>query len=95
MSAVVKKDDLLPSQQTQPDYRRVPQTYHDGKSPAAWAGSMGTLAGFVVMAVGFLMMSVPVIIASFVIIAVALVATIAMRAMGYGEAIGYDGRPRS
>ena len=95
MSDVVKKDAKLPSQQTQPDYRRVPQTYHDGKSPAAWAGAMGSLAAFVVGAVGFLLMNVSVIVVAAVILALSGVATLVLRGLGYGEAVGYDGRPRS
>ena len=82
MSDVVKKDAKLPSQQTQPDYRRVPQTYHDGKSPAAWAGAMGR-AAHAANAMAF------------VILALSGVATLVLRGLGYGEAVGYDGRPRS
>jgi len=95
MSSVAKQDPKLPSQQTQPNYRRVPQSYHDGKSPAAWVGAMGTLAGFVIGTVGFLVMSLPVIITAGIVIALSLIATVALRSMGYGEALGYDGRPRS
>lgn len=95
MTDVAKKNATLPSQQTQPDYRRVPQSYHHGKSPAAWVGSMGSLVGFVIGAVGFLVPSVAVVVAGGVVIALSLIATVILRGFGYGEAVGYDGRPRS
>ncbi len=95
MTTVSKHDVKLPSQQTQPVYRRVPRSYHDGKSPAAWVGAMGTLVGFVIGTVGFLMGSLPVIIVAGIVIAVSLIGTLILRGFGYGEAVGYDGRPRS
>lgn len=95
MGTVAKSDQKLPSQQTQPSYRRVPRTYHDGKSPASWVGSMGSLAGFVIGSIGFLIMQVPVIVLGGVVVLVSLIATIMLRSLGFGEGTGYDGRMRS
>ncbi len=68
----------LPSQQTQPTYRRTPRAYHHGRSPAAWVGSMGTLAGSVV---------------AFLVLAGGSPRwlTVVLRRLGYGEGIGYRG----
>lgn len=95
MSETIKQPAQLASQQTQPNYRRVSRSYHDGKSPAAWVGAMGTLAGFVIGTVGFLTMQVPVIVTAGVVILASLIATLMLRAFGFGEAVGYDGRRRS
>ena len=46
---------------------------------------MTALVGAVVGTIGFLAGAVPVIIAGFVIIGVALIATVMLRSMGYGQ----------
>ena len=40
-------------------------------------------------------MNGPVIVVAAVILALSGVATLVLRGLGYGEAVGYDGRPRS
>lgn len=69
---------------SEPSYRGTPRDYHHGRSPASWAGSMIAIVGFVVGAVGFLLMNWAVIWTAAGIVALALVATVALRSMGYG-----------
>jgi hypothetical protein len=70
---------------TEPQLRREPREYHHGATPASWVGSMVALAGSVIGTIGFLASSVPVIVAGFVIIGLALIATVMLRALGYGQ----------
>ena len=85
MSDVAKSQTPPPSTLTEPKLTREPREYHHGRSPASWVGSMTALVGAVVGTIGFLAGAVPVIIAGFVIIGVALIATVALRSMGYGQ----------
>jgi hypothetical protein len=86
MSDVAKSQTPPPSSLTEPKLTRVPREYHHGRSPASWVGSMTALAGALVGTIGFLAGAVGVIVAGFVIIGVALVATVLLRSMGYGQA---------
>jgi hypothetical protein len=85
MSDVAKSQTPPPSTLTEPKLTREPREYHHGRSPASWVGSMTALVGAVVGTIGFLAGAVPVIIAGFVIIGVALIATVLLRSMGYGQ----------
>ena len=85
MSDVAKSQTPPPSTLTEPGLKREPREHHHGRSPASWIGSMTALAGGVVGTIGFLAGSVGVIVAGFVIIGVALVATVLLRSMGYGQ----------
>ena len=84
MTDVEKRSTVPPSAVTEPQLTRVPRAAHHGGTPAAWAGSITALVGALVGTVGFFVASVGVIVAGFVIIGVALVVTVALRAMGYG-----------
>jgi hypothetical protein len=86
MSDVAKRQTPPPSTQTEPKLTREPREYHHGRTPASWIGSMTALVGGIVGTIGFLAGSVGVIVAGFVIIGVALVATVLLRSMGYGQA---------
>lgn len=86
MSDVAKRQTPPPSTLTEPKLTREPREYHHGRTPASWIGSMTALVGGVVGTIGFLAGSVGVIVAGFVIIGVALVATVLLRSMGYGQA---------
>lgn len=85
MSDVAKSQTPPPSTLTEPTLTREPREYHHGRSPASWVGSMTALVGAVVGTIGFLGAWVGVIIAGFVIIGVALVATVLLRSLGYGQ----------
>jgi predicted lipid-binding transport protein (Tim44 family) len=85
MSDVAKSQTPPPSTLTEPALTRVPREYHHGRSPASWVGSMTALAGALVGTIGFLAGAVGVIIAGFVIIGAALIATVLLRSMGYGQ----------
>lgn len=85
MSDVAKRQTPPPSTVTEPQLTREPREYHHGRSPASWVGSMTALAGAVVGTIGFLANILGVIIAGFVIIGIALVATVMLRSMGYGQ----------
>ena len=91
MSDVAKSETPPPSTVTEPTLTREPREYHHGRSPASWVGSMTALAGAVVGTIGFLAGVVGVIIAGFVIIGVALIATVLLRSMGYGQANPEEG----
>lgn len=84
MTDVEKRSTVPPSAVTEPQLTRVPREAHHGSTPAAWAGSLTALVGALVGTVGFFIPNVAVIIAGFVIIGLALVVTVALRAMGYG-----------
>ncbi|MGV8846864.1 HGxxPAAW family protein [Tessaracoccus sp.] len=66
---------------------RTPQFYHHGRSPAAWVGSITASIGFLIAAVGSVTgpMWVLVIIGAVVILLAGL-ATMVMKAMGMGQA---------
>jgi predicted lipid-binding transport protein (Tim44 family) len=85
MSDVAKSQTPPPSTVTEPNLTREPREYHHGRSPASWVGSMTALVGALVGTIGFLAGVVGVIIAGFVIIGVALIATVMLRSMGYGQ----------
>ncbi len=85
MSDVAKSQTPPPSTLTEPKLTREPREYHHGRSPASWVGSMTALAGATVGTIGFLANVMGVIIAGFVIIGVALIATVVLRSMGYGQ----------
>lgn len=85
MSDVAKRQTPLLSTITEPQIKREAREYHHGGTPASWTGSMVALAGAVVGTIGFLVASVPVIVAGFVIIGIALIATVMLRALGYGQ----------
>ncbi len=78
-----------PSTQTEASMRRQTREYHHGTSPAAWVGSMTALLGFVVGSIGFLLGNRGVIIAGFVVVGIALIATVILRSLGYGNVIGH------
>jgi hypothetical protein len=85
MSDVAKRQTPPPSALTEPQLRREPREYHHGASPASWIGSMVALAGSVIGTIGFLGNWLPVIVAGFVIIGLSLIATVMLRALGYGQ----------
>jgi hypothetical protein len=85
MSDVAKRQTPPLSTLTEPQLTREPREYHHGRSPASWVGSMTALAGALVGTIGFLGAWMGVIIAGFVIIGVALIATVLLRSMGYGQ----------
>ena len=85
MSDVAKRQTPHTSALTEPQLRREPREYHHGGTPASWIGSMVALFGAVVGTIGFLANSLPVIVAGFVIIGLALIATVMLRALGYGQ----------
>ena len=91
MSDVAKRQTPPPSTLTEPKLTREPREYHHGRSPASWIGSTTALVGGIVGTIGFLAGSVGVIVAGFVIIGVALVATVLLRSMGYGQANAGEG----
>ena len=91
MSDVAKRQTPPPSTLTEPKLTREPREYHHGRSPASWIGSMTALVGGIVGTIGFLAGLVGVIVAGFVIIGVALVATVLLRSMGYGQANAGEG----
>ena len=91
MSDVAKRQTPPPSTLTEPELTREPREYHHGRSPASWIGSMTALVGGIVGTIGFLAGLVGVIVAGFVIIGVALVATVLLRSMGYGQANAGEG----
>lgn len=67
-------------------YKREEQlTYEEGKSPAAWTGSLTALAGFIIILVGVLLGPIMVICylgAALVVIAGIL--TLVLKSRGYG-----------
>jgi hypothetical protein len=85
MSDVAKRQAPPLSTLTEPKLTREPREYHHGRSPASWVGSMTALVGALVGTIGFLGAWIGVIIAGFVIIGVALIATVLLRSMGYGQ----------
>jgi hypothetical protein len=91
MSDVAKSQTPPPSTLTEPTLTRVPREYHHGRSPASWVGSMTAVAGALVGTIGFLAGAVGVIIAGFVIIGVALIATVLLRSMGFGQPSDTEG----
>lgn len=68
------------------EYKPAPYTkhVHHGRTPAAWAGSMIALVGFIVCAIGMMMLSAPIVIISGVLFLVAIIATVALQKMGKG-----------
>lgn len=65
---------------------RTPKYYHHGRSPAAWAGSVGTAIGFVLAAVAAMLgPSWPLVITGAAIIAFSLLLTMVLKAMGFGQ----------
>ncbi len=87
MSDVTKRQSPRPSTLTEPSLRRQPREYHHGRSPASWVGSMTALAGALIGTIGFFVSSFGVIVTGFVIIGVALVATVILRSLGFGQAV--------
>ena len=64
----------------------TPKFYHHGKSPAAWAGSIGAAFGFVIATIGAVTGPNWVIaIAGAAIVLISLLTTMVMKAMGYGQ----------
>lgn len=60
--------------------------YHHGKSPAAWTGSVIAALGFVFASLGSVLgPNWPVVIVGASLIVVALLTTMVMKAMGYGQ----------
>lgn len=68
------------------EYKPAPgnKHVHHGRTPAAWAGSMIALVGFLVGAVGLIIGSWPVFWAGGVLLAVSLIATVVLQKMGKG-----------
>ncbi|MDF1489441.1 HGxxPAAW family protein [Tessaracoccus caeni] len=59
--------------------------YHHGRSPAAWAGSITGAIGSVVTAIGAIGPMWTVLWIGVAIIVVAIVGTMILKAMGYGQ----------
>ena len=59
--------------------------YHHGRSPAAWAGVVVAIVGFIVMAVAVLIPSLVLFIVSTAVIVVAVILTRALQVLGYGN----------
>lgn len=57
---------------------------HHGRTPAAWAGSVIALVGFLVGAAGLVFGNWPVFWAGGVLLVVALIATVVLQKMGKG-----------
>lgn len=57
---------------------------HHGRTPAAWAGSVIALIGFLVGAAGLVFGNWPVFWAGGVLLVVALIATVVLQKMGKG-----------
>lgn len=60
--------------------------YHDGKSPAAWTGSIGAALGFVIIAISAVLG--PAWVGVWIgagLIVVAIIATLILQAKGYGR----------
>ena len=68
------------------DYKPAPYTkhVHHGRTPAAWAGSMIALVGFIVCAIGMMMLGVPIVAVSAALFLIAIIATVALQKMGKG-----------
>ena len=65
---------------------RTPQYYHHGKSPMAWAAAGIAARGFIIAAAGSLMgPHWALVITGGVIVAIAAVLALVMKAMGYGQ----------
>lgn len=60
--------------------------YHHGKSPAAWTGTIMAAIGFVFAAIGSVLgPNWPIVVVGTAIVVVALLTTMVMKAMGYGQ----------
>lgn len=57
---------------------------HHGRTPAAWAGSIIALVGFIVGALGLVIGNWPVFWAGAVILVISLIATVVLQKMGRG-----------
>lgn len=68
------------------EYKPAPgnKHVHHGRTPAAWAGSMISLVGFIVGAIGLMIGNWPVFWAGGVLLVVSLIATVVLQKMGKG-----------
>lgn len=68
------------------EYKPAPYTkhVHHGRTPAAWAGSMIALVGFIVCAIGMMMLSPIVVGIAAALFVIAIIATVALQKMGMG-----------
>lgn len=68
------------------EYKPAPgaKHVHHGRTPAAWAGSMISLLGFLVGAVGLVFQNWTVFWIGAVLLVVALIATVVLQKMGKG-----------
>lgn len=65
---------------------RTAKYYHHGRSPAAWAGSVGVAIGFVLATIGAMLgPNWPLIIVGAAIIVVAALVTMVLKTMGFGQ----------
>lgn len=65
---------------------RTAKYYHHGRSPAAWAGSVGVAIGFVLVAIAAMLgPSWPLVITGAAVILVACIVTMVMKTMGLGQ----------
>lgn len=65
---------------------RTSKFYHHGRSPAAWTGSVIAAIGFLLAAIGAVAgPSWPLAIAGGAIVLIGLLATMVMKAMGFGQ----------
>ena len=68
------------------EYKPAPYTkhVHHGRTPAAWAGSMIALIGFIVGAIGMMMLSPAIVGVSAALFVIAIIVTVALQKMGKG-----------
>ena len=68
------------------EYKPAPgnKHVHHGRTPAAWAGSMISLVGFIVGAIGLMIGNWPVFWAGGVLLVISLIATVVLQKMGKG-----------
>jgi len=68
------------------EYKPAPGSkhVHHGRTPAAWAGSIIALIGFVVMAAGLVFGNWPVFWAGGVLLVISVIATVVLQKMGMG-----------
>jgi hypothetical protein len=68
------------------EYKPAPggRHVHHGRTAAAWAGSMISLVGFIVGAIGLMIGSWPVFWAGGVLLVISLIATVVLQKMGKG-----------
>ncbi|MDN5977013.1 HGxxPAAW family protein [Acidipropionibacterium jensenii] len=74
------------SRETAPVRARQGRVYDDGKSPAAWTGTVIAALGFVVATIGAMAgPNWPACIVGGALVVVAMIAVVVLKALGYGS----------